>query len=142
MGNFKQFTMRTILFTAVVATFLWSCNGKKEEQNFGKPTMPEPVVVKSSEFPLAEKGAALFAGKGNCVTCHKTEVKLIGPSLQDIAKKYKAEKASIATFLNGELEAIVDPSQYEVMKANFAITKAMTDEEREALEQYIYSQGL
>jgi hypothetical protein len=36
-------------------------------------------------------------------------------------------------------EPIVDPSQYEVMKTNFAITKAMSDEELKALEAYVYS---
>jgi len=142
LGNFKHFTMKTILFAAVVATFLWSCNGKKEAQNFGKPTEAEAAKTKSSEYPLAEKGAALFEGTGKCATCHKTDIKLVGPSLQDIAKKYKEQKASIATFLNGEHDPIVDATQFEVMKTNFVVTKAMTDEERQALEQYIYSQGL
>jgi len=134
--------MRTVLFIAVFTTFLFSCNNKKEEQSFGKPAASEAAKTKSTDYPLAEKGAALFEGVGKCVTCHKPNVKLVGPSLQDIAKKYKEQNASIATFLNGEHEAIVDPTQFEVMKTNFVVTKAMTDEERQALEQYIYSQGL
>ena len=134
--------MKTVILVAALSFFLWSCNNKKEEQNFGKPTEPVAVEAKSAEFPLAEKGAALFEGKGTCATCHKTDVKLVGPSLQDIAKNYKEKKASIAAFLNGELDPIVDPTQFEVMKANFVVTKAMTDEDRQALEQYIYSQGL
>ena len=134
--------MKTVILVAALSSFLWSCNNKKEEQNFGKPTEPVAVEAKSAEFPLAEKGAALFEGKGTCATCHKTDVKLVGPSLQDIAKNYKEKKASIAAFLNGELDPIVDPTQFEVMKANFVVTKAMTDEDRQALEQYIYSQGL
>jgi cytochrome c len=36
---------------------------------------------------------------------------------------------------------LVDPSQYEVMKANFAITKTMTYEELQSLEQYMQSEG-
>jgi formylmethanofuran dehydrogenase subunit A len=36
-------------------------------------------------------------------------------------------------------EPIVDPSQYEVMKTNFVVTKAMSDEELEAIEAYVYS---
>jgi cytochrome c len=43
------------------------------------------------------------------------------------------------SFLKGEGKPIVDPSQYELMKANFAITKAMTEEELKALEAYVYS---
>jgi cytochrome c len=45
----------------------------------------------------------------------------------------------MVAFLKGEGEPIVDPSQYEVMRANFVITKAMSDEELQALEVYVYS---
>jgi cytochrome c len=34
---------------------------------------------------------------------------------------------------------LVDESQYEVMKTNFAITKKMTDTELKALEEYMLS---
>jgi cytochrome c len=33
----------------------------------------------------------------------------------------------------------VDPSQYEIMKANFSVTKTMTEEELKAIETYMYS---
>ncbi len=127
---------------------LISCNGsKKNEENFGAiPTESKSIndvvtTVESSEFPLAAQGKALFEGKGTCATCHKTDVKVIGPSLQEIAKIYKEKKGNIVNFLKGESEAIVDPSQYEVMKANFVITKAMSNEDLQSLEQYIKSQG-
>lgn len=45
----------------------------------------------------------------------------------------------MVVFLKGEGEPIVDPTQFEVMKANFAITKAMSDDELKALEAYVYS---
>jgi hypothetical protein len=48
-------------------------------------------------------------------------------------------KCRYGYFFKGEGEPIVDPSQYEVMKTNFAITKAMSDEELKALEAYVYS---
>ena len=84
-------------------------------------------------------GQELFEQKGNCVACHKPDQKIIGPSLQEIAKIYKEKNASIVSFLKEESKPIVDPSQYEVMKTNFAITKLMSDEELKALEEYIYS---
>ena len=59
--------------------------------------------------------------------------------IKEIAKIYKEKSASIAAFINEEGEPIVDPSQYETMKTNFAITKAMTAEERKALEIYMMS---
>ncbi len=85
-------------------------------------------------------GERLFEGEGNCITCHKIDQKIIGPSLQDIAKIYKAKKGSIVSFLKDDADPLVDPSQYDIMKTNFAITKSMTDEQLKALEAYIMKQ--
>lgn len=94
----------------------------------------------SGESAKKISGQELFEGEGNCIACHQIEQKIIGPSLQEIAKKYKAEDASIVSFLKEESDPIVDPSKYEIMKTNFAITKAMSDDELKAIEDYIYSQ--
>lgn len=132
--------VKTILF-ATLFVFTISCGGKKEDQDFGKKETTEDLKSDNSAFPLAEKGKEIFEGKGTCATCHKPDVKLVGPSLQDIAKVYKEKNASISKFLNEEGEAIVDPTQFEVMKANFTLTKTFTDEERKSLEEYVLSQG-
>lgn len=103
-----------------------SCK-KESDENFGKV----------SEEKIS--GQELFEGKGNCVACHQPNQKIIGPSIEEIATIYKAQNANMVLFLKGEGEPIVDPSQYEIMKTNFAITKSMTDEELQALEDYMYS---
>lgn len=129
------------LFLSLTVVLLVSCGGKKEEEPFGKKQV-EPVSVTeevATVNPMLEKGKDLFEGKGTCTACHKPATKVIGPSLQEISKIYKDKNASIVTFLKGEGEPIVDPSQFEVMKANFAITKNMTDEELQALEAYVMS---
>ncbi|WP_445453320.1 c-type cytochrome [Flavobacterium sp. 25HG05S-40] len=113
-----------VLFTLV------SCK-KDNQENFGKSTDTETTKKIS--------GQELFEGKGNCVACHKPDQKIIGPSIAEIAKIYKENKGSIVAFLKEEAEPIVDPSQYDIMKTNFAITKTMSDEELQALEDYIYS---
>ena len=123
---------KTLLLFAVLA--MASC--KKEE------TKKEPLYPVSTEEVVQspeELGAEIFKGKGNCVACHQMDKKVVGPSLQDIAKIYKDKNADMVKFLKGEGEPIVDPTQYEVMKANFAITKAMSDEELSALEAYFQS---
>ncbi len=132
--------LKSLTLLTVIA--LVSCGGNKKEDKFGNPASDEKAATEvATTFPLAEKGKEIFDGKGTCATCHKTDSKLIGPSLQDITKIYKEKNASIATFLKGDEQPIVDPTQFEVMKANFALTKAMTDEERQSLEQYILSEG-
>jgi len=125
--------MRKPLFLFAVLAFA-SCKKEEVKKEPLYPTSTE-VVAQTPE----ELGEEIFKGKGNCVACHQVDKKAIGPSLQDIAKIYKDKNASIITFLKGEGEPIVDPSQYEVMKANFVITKAMSDDELKALEVYVYS---
>jgi cytochrome c len=136
MKNFIKSLVFTILFV-----FAASCGGKNDEQDFGKKETSETKEQDEDAFPLAEKGKEIFEGKGTCATCHKSDVKLVGPSIQDIAKIYEEKNANIVTFLKGEGEPIVDPTQYEVMKANFALTKTFSDEELQSLEQYIQSEG-
>lgn len=86
-----------------------------------------------------EFGKELFEGKGNCASCHLVDQKVIGPSIQEIASTYKTQNTSIIDFLKNDAKPIIDPSQYEVMKTNFAITKAMTDKELQSIEAYIYA---
>ena len=120
--------MKKLLFLSLV---LLSVSCKKEnEDNFGQPK--SDTIEKIS-------GQVLFENKGNCIACHQPNQKIIGPSLEEISRIYKEKNASIVSFLKEESEPIVDPSQYEVMKTNFAITKSMTNEELKAIEDYIHT---
>ena len=47
--------------------------------------------------------------------------------------------ADMAAFLREKAEPIVDPSQYATMKTNFYITKHFTDEEMQAVVDYVMS---
>ncbi len=100
-------------------------------------TKPEEMLLANQSS--IEIGQELFEGKGNCVACHLVNQKVIGPSIQEMAKIYKAKNGNIIDFLKNDAKPIIDPSQYEIMKTNFVITKAMTDEELKAIETYIYS---
>lgn len=125
-----------------LAISLTNCGEKKETDAYGNPVEEKTEVATETETtvdPLIAKGQELFEGKGTCTACHKPDTKVVGPSIKEIAKIYKEKGASIATFINEEGKPIVDPSQYETMKTNFAITKAMTAEERKALEVYMMS---
>ncbi|WP_291137230.1 c-type cytochrome [Flavobacterium sp. UBA7663] len=119
---------------------LTNCGEKKETDTYGNPVEEKTeTTTETAVDPLLAKGQELFEGKGTCTACHKADTKVIGPAIKDIAKIYKEKGASIAAFINEESEPIVDPTQYETMKTNFTITKAMTAEERKALEVYMMS---
>jgi len=123
--------MKKVIFLLSVLTFI-SCK-KESEESFGKPETTTEVQKPE------DLGLAIFVGKGACVACHKPDVKLVGPSLQDIAKIYKEKNGDMVSFLKGEAEPIVDPTQYAVMKPNLELTKTFSDEELKALEAYVNS---
>lgn len=130
--------MKKVLFLAALLA-LTACKKEATEKPDHTPTETysegESAQVKTPE----ELGKQIFEGKGNCVSCHQVDKKVIGPSLQEIGKTYKDKKGDIVTFLKGNAEPIVDPSQFSVMETNFPVTKAMSDEELKAIEAYIYS---
>ncbi|WP_433834482.1 c-type cytochrome [Flavobacterium anhuiense] len=129
--------MKKVLFLAAVLAFA-SC--KKEGT---EPPSTATETVSEGESAKAktpeELGKQIFESTGNCFACHQPDQKVVGPSIKEIAKIYKDKNGNIVSFLKGNAEPIVDPSQFEVMKTNFAITQAMSDEELKAIETYIYS---
>jgi cytochrome c len=136
--------MKKNIALGLVALLALSCKNKEEEP-FGKQEEPIANEAASSEGMQTvaktpeQLGESIFNEKGNCASCHKVDTKTIGPSVMEIAKIYKNKNSDMVRFLKGESDAIVDPSQFEVMKANFAITKTMSDEELKGLEAYFYS---
>ncbi|ARV14620.1 c-type cytochrome [Polaribacter sp. SA4-12] len=120
---------KIILGIALVSLTLFSCTEKKDKKTSNKITLT-----------AIEKGKKLF-NSNTCNTCHKEQVKVIGPALKDIAAKYKIEEGNIVTFLQGKSKPIVDtkPGQTAIMQANLSITKPMKVENLKAISEYIMS---
>ncbi|MES2812222.1 MAG: c-type cytochrome [Bacteroidota bacterium] len=125
--------MKKTLFILIIG-LLFSCKNDSEE-NYHKPIEVSETAAQTPE----NLGKEIFEGKGVCYSCHKSEVKTVGPSIKDIAKLYKEKGGSITDFLLEKSEPIVDPSQYATMKTNFAITKNLPKDELKALEAYMLS---
>lgn len=105
---------------------------KKEEVKVEEPVEEAEVVFDGD----ATLGETLFTDKG-CVACHQADGKLVGPSLKDISAGYAGNGDAIVSFLKEEGDPIIEPEQYEVMKANFAVTKELSDEELKGLAAFI-----
>jgi cytochrome c len=124
--------MKKLVFITL-AVLAFSCK-KESQESFGKPA-ESTTEVQSPEA----LGKEIFEGKGNCIACHQVDQKIVGPSIQEIAKIYKDKNGNIVNFLKGESEAIVDLAQFPVMQANLEITKTFTEEELKAVEAYMNS---
>ena len=84
------------IMSVAVALVLTACGGA---ENKAGQTETETKVVAVAPKPLSEnpdyqKGLALIAGS-DCLTCHKTSEKLIGPAYKDVAAKYEATESNI-----------------------------------------------
>ena len=117
-------------FFLITFCFIISCKKDVTNSNDSKPEIAQSKVALGKE---------IFEGKGNCAACHQMNEKTIGPSIKTIAKIYQQKNGNLIDFLKYDAEPIVDPSQYQIMQTNFSITKAMTDNELQALEAYLYA---
>lgn len=85
--------MKKAILTMVIAAGLYACGGGETESTTTKPisnASTEESTAPAEEAPAVAKkdGKALIEGS-DCRTCHKDDAKLIGPSYQDVAKKYE-----------------------------------------------------
>jgi cytochrome c len=108
--------MRKVLFVLAVSAALYACGGgsaestkpvsnneeNKNSQIGGEApatntpaTTTDGSAAKPAEAaPAAGNGKELIA-KSDCLTCHKEDAKVIGPSYKDVAKKYEATDANV-----------------------------------------------
>jgi len=130
--------MKNVLFLSALLAFT-SCKKESTEESVQDPTENYSEGHSAEAKTPEALGKQIFEGQGNCISCHQVDQKVIGPSIKEIAKIYKDKKGDMVTFLKGNAEPIVDPSQFAVMKTNLPITQTMSDEELKAIESYIYS---
>lgn len=129
--------MKKAIIAFAVLAFV-SCK-KEEKTTIDNSQISTEESAASAVKTPEELGKEIFEGRGNCTSCHQVDQKVIGPSIHEIAKIYKGKNADIVNFLKGNGEPIVDPDQFAVMKTNFPVTQAMSDDELKAIETYIYS---
>jgi cytochrome c len=88
--------MKKTIATLSLAALLFACGGSNEQ----KPAEPKPETAANdlSKNPDYQKGLQLIAGT-DCLTCHKIDEKLNGPSYRDVANKYAGMGDTVVTRL-------------------------------------------
>ena len=139
----KKETLIAISLVLIIAT---SCSSPKKDNQKSTETVqtskPEQATPEEKNTQVSSEtvgsGEKLYKDKG-CLVCHQLNRKLVGPAVKDIAAAYSGNKAGLTAYLKGEGKSIVDPSQFSVMQPQLAITKALPDEELDAIVDYILS---
>ncbi len=118
----------TLLILIIIAIINFAfVNPTKTIKKFDKITLISKL--NSNGKDLTEKKA--------CTLCHNPEKKIVGPSFQEIAVKYKGDAIKILRFLEGGSEPIVQPEEFQYMKPVMKQLKRSTKEERKAIAEYI-----
>ncbi len=94
------------------------------------------MVTVSGAF--AANGQQVFQSHG-CAACHNPNVDTVGPSLKKIAQTYKGKKADLIKFLKGQGKPHVDPAKFAIMRPQLNTTKALPQDQLEALANFILS---
>ena len=90
--------IKTILPFAFII-LLTACGGSSSDKKTGADAdKKEAVVGDNTKDPAYEKGLGLIA-KSDCLTCHKVDEKITGPSYRDVANKYAGMSDTIVTHL-------------------------------------------
>ena len=89
---------------------------------------------------LADQGEAVFKDL-HCAVCHKLETGKTNPSLKEIAQAYRGKQDQLIKYLKGEGESVIKPEKASMMKRYVDKTKALADEERKALADFILMHG-
>lgn len=91
--------MKKILVVLGVCSIILACNSAEKSEGTEDTTAAvEQVAVDTSAAAPASAGSAkgeqLISGS-DCLTCHKVDAKIVGPSYVDVANKYEATEANI-----------------------------------------------
>ena len=98
-------------------------------------------VILAAVSAAAEDGGSIFKANG-CISCHRpTSSSKVNPSLTDIAQAYKDKEDQLLSYLKGESNPIVRPEKAHIMKKHLKQTKALSDQDRKALADFLLSYG-
>ena len=87
--------MKKVLGTMAAVILLAACGGSGEKKT--EETAAATAATASNDLsanPDYTKGLALVAGS-DCLTCHKTSEKNIGPAYKDVAAKYENTEENV-----------------------------------------------
>jgi cytochrome c len=89
--------MKKIILSLAVLSLMAACGGGTDKKEEKKET-----VADVSENPDYKKGLALVA-KSDCLTCHKVDEALTGPTYRDVANKYASLPDTVIGYLAGKI---------------------------------------
>jgi len=88
MLNYISPKVIPVLFTLILVSLLQTASGQTQHKKTTSKSHKKRAVPS-----VTAQGKSLIANS-NCLSCHKIDIKLIGPAFKDIAAKYPANEAN------------------------------------------------
>ena len=79
---------KLLMFSVFGMLFLVSCSKKEEPKTNSDVMLKEPTKQEEVTAKTPEEEGKILIEKSSCLTCHKEDGKLIGPSYKEVATKY------------------------------------------------------
>ena len=86
--------MKRIFITAFAFTALIACNSNDKSNTTDTKEEAKSTETSITDNPDYQAGLALIA-KSDCLTCHKVDEPLTGPTYRDVANKYASQAPGI-----------------------------------------------
>ncbi|TKK66409.1 c-type cytochrome [Ilyomonas limi] len=123
--------MKKYIFTIAMVSLLAACGGNANDTNNDTAASGNTSAEANagsadiSQNPDYQKGLDLI-GSSDCLTCHKVNEKLVGPSYQDVANKYAGVDTAVTylahRIIHGVNPAAGDKSDWADVTNNAAMT--------------------
>jgi len=129
--------MKKIFFTALAFAALVACNNS-DTANSSSDSAPEtpaeaPKAPSVSDNPDYKKGLALVA-QSDCLTCHKVDEAINGPSYRQVAEKYADQAPGIIPTL---AEKVIKGGSGNWGEVPMLPHPTLSHEDAEAMVKYI-----
>ncbi len=92
--------MKKIICSVVLLSMLAACGGGSSEKKGEEPKKETTEDI--TQNPDYQKGLSLIT-KSDCLTCHKVDEKIIGPTYREVANKYAGMPDTIIAHLAGKI---------------------------------------
>ena len=99
--------MKKLLVMLFATALIYSCGDDGSKNNTNETQAPDTSAATTEPAPSTNAGAGIdsekaltLIGSSDCMTCHAIDRKVIGPSYQDVAKKYEDTPANVDTLIS------------------------------------------
>lgn len=86
--------MKKYFLAIALMVLIGACSSNASDNKSAAPDAATAPANDLSANPDYQKGVALIS-KSDCLTCHKTDTKNIGPAYKDVAAKYENTDANV-----------------------------------------------